>query len=620
MFRRCSHRLGIGAAALMFLVLAVGCSSENPLTSISGTADGVKNSHSNLSPSSGEVELNGRVASVDTTARVLMLVGDPTVIVVSETAEIVFKDGGSETPITLADINPGDSAEVRGDVQGDGSLLADRVRIRAEDNNQNEVETAGRIAIIDPVARTLTLTGNPMVINVSPTAEIVQKNSGSEIPIALSDISPGDSVDVRGDLQPDGSLLADRVRLRLGLDDDFVAELEFTDIIATIDYTGNQFTVIGRTETITVDANTYIFVKVGHGGTPGMATSGGSDDDDDMRLHKPIAFTDLQAGDTVEVYANTVAPNTLYAVAVELEDGAFENGFQIEFKDLLATVDAGALTVTFQNQSWNGFVEANAELEGLNGESLLLSDFAAGELVEVKGFNTSGNTLSIVRLHKENSAVAGFESDLPSTYRSSSAESIEPKSRYDYNITGEVVKVDRESGLLGLEKENAQVKVAANAKVLLLPDKLEVPFDFHYFTVGTEVTVRGNERNSETILGEIFEVRLMTSDLDLSRAATDESIEQKHRYMFNVIGKVVKVDRESGLLGLEKENAQVKIAANAQIVLIPSKLQIPFDYQYVRPGTVVTVRGDEKDSETILGEVFEINERVVSSEISNSTI
>jgi hypothetical protein len=382
---------------LMFaLVVLIGCSENNPL------APSKRNSLDASTFSS--TELYGRVAAIDPSARTMTLVDNATPIRIDSDAEVVFKDSGDETPIELTDINPGDSAEVRG-VMAAGTLMADRLRIRgSDDNNGIEMEFGGRVAAVDPVGRTIALVNNAMVITVLPMAEIVQKNGGVELPIGLEDIALGDSLDIRGNLQGDGSLAADRVRLRVGRED-FSADLEIKSTVTEIDYANGTLRVAGRPELIVTDANTFIFVKVG-GGRNGDGSSLGRGDDgqesDDDRLTMPITLTDIAVGDTVEVYADVVDASTLYAAVIELEDGAMEHAFEVEFKDILATVDLATGTVTFANSGWVGMIAAGADLAGLNNEPISIDAFTAGNIVEIKAFQTGENTLNIVRMHRDN--------------------------------------------------------------------------------------------------------------------------------------------------------------------------------------------------------------------------
>ena len=58
--------------------------------------------------------------------------------------------------------------------------------------------------------------------------------------------------------------------------------------------------------------------------------------------------------------------------------------------------------VTFSSQPWTGQVAESAELRDLNGNPAPLGAFSAGQLVEVKGFPLSENSLLIVRMDMDN--------------------------------------------------------------------------------------------------------------------------------------------------------------------------------------------------------------------------
>lgn len=361
-------------------------------------------SNVNANTKSANIELYGRVATVDAGAREITMVGVSTLISVLEGAEVVFKNGGSETPILLGDIMPGDSIEARGNMTSGVVLAADRIRIRPDDAPENEVEFSGRVESIDPTSRVMFLVGDSRRIDIHPNAEVVAKNSGNESPIELSAITIGDSVDVRGASQTDGSVMADRVRVRLG-GDDFHTEFEFTKTILSIDYAAGIIFVDSVPEAIIVDDNTFIYTNDDmRSGSSGSMSAGDEDDDDSASdtTKTIIALTDLSVGDTIEVHANRIDASSLYAVAIELEDGAFDNQLEVQFKDLLASVDPGTGEVTFVNDSRVGTVVSGAELLGLLNETLTLADFSAGELVEVRGFKTSESTFDIVRMHKDN--------------------------------------------------------------------------------------------------------------------------------------------------------------------------------------------------------------------------
>ncbi|MCC6963993.1 MAG: hypothetical protein IT585_12130 [candidate division Zixibacteria bacterium] len=389
---------GKTAAAVAILALMVGCSSNSPLAPAGDARSNLKGGTGADNNLAAQVEFASVVASTDVALRKLTFTGNSEIVFAAADAEIVRRQSGNETPITFAEIQVGDSVEVRGNRQGDNSVLANRIRVKVEDGNNAEVEFGGRVATIDADARTITFVNNPTLINVMAGAEIV--NHDLQIAINLNDIVPGDSVEIRGTNQPNGSVLANRVRLRVtdGAED---ADVEFKGAITSIDYTGSALTVSGRSETIVVTSTTQIFAKLDHSEHSFGKRGHGEDDGFVAGRDTAIAFTSLQVGDSVEVHADIVNATTLRAVTIEVEDFLFGEPVDVQFKAAIAAIDAGSRTVTFVGQSWQGTVSATAVLTGLNNEPLSLADFPIGQLVEVKGFPGTGTELTIVRMHKE---------------------------------------------------------------------------------------------------------------------------------------------------------------------------------------------------------------------------
>ena len=386
--------LTLGAVATLF-----SACSQKESSSLGPVSPAPLNNGSTRNFTASSVEISGRVTTIDAVARTMQITGQAATIQVATQAEVVLKTNGNETPITLADILPGDSVDVRGDFQGASTFVADRVRKRQNDN-ANEIEFGGRVVTIDAGARTMTVTGHGELITVAANAEVVSRAQGMEVAISLADINSGDSVEIRGVAQA-GGILADRVRLRVQhVEDGIDSEVEFTAAILSIDYAAGTFMVSGHSETITTDSATIIFGRTHDRGVE-SAASDSSDDDNTGRT--PIEFANLKAGDVVEVHANRTSASTLYAVAIEVEDGAFEDELEIEFKDIIASIDVANRTVTFQNSTLTGMIAVSADLRGLNNETITLADFAVGQIVEVKGFEMSAGTIEVTRMEKDNS-------------------------------------------------------------------------------------------------------------------------------------------------------------------------------------------------------------------------
>ena len=233
--------------------------------------------------------------------------------------------------------------------------------------------------------------------------EIVRYSNENDSPIPFVDIVPGDMATVFGKQQQDGYINAFRIRVYGG--DCPQYDVAFRDTIATIDYSAGTFTVNHRTETINVDENTLITSRIGgqkfH--TNDMIANTyqyqtGSTAKVTAARDTVLEFTDLSVGDVVEVRANIIDENNLLAVVIKVPHSNFMECEQ--FDAYLASVDYENSTVTFEGLPWIGLICKNALLLGLDGETLTLEDFAAGDYVSVKGLPLEDDELKICKMEK----------------------------------------------------------------------------------------------------------------------------------------------------------------------------------------------------------------------------
>lgn len=268
--------------------------------------------------------------------------------------------------------------------------------------SDSESNIHGRVDLADGATRQLKLANDPRVILVSSSAEMVQRVNGVETAIAFGTICSGDSVEIKGDNQTDGSILASRVRVRIdGSEDDLRAEVEFKTTIIMIDYTRKTFLTAFCWQ-VETDSMTYIFTT---DETTDLSNSGavarrGYDEVADSS-HTQLTFADLKVGDSIEVYGNYLPTFGIYAVAVKLENGSFTSHQEVEFTDIIASMNANNRTITFVGDNRTGSIDWSAGLTGLNQEPLSLEDFSAGMRVEVRGFVREDGQISIVTMHRE---------------------------------------------------------------------------------------------------------------------------------------------------------------------------------------------------------------------------
>ncbi|MFH2054776.1 MAG: DUF5666 domain-containing protein [bacterium] len=127
---------------------------------------------------SDQLQLEGRVATVEAATRTLTLVGVAESIVAATDCEILTMVAGVETILEFEDIQVGDSARVCGAVQEDGSILAQRIRIFCESDCQDcYLVFRDSIATIDYASGTFTVFGRTETITVDD-ATIIWTNLG----------------------------------------------------------------------------------------------------------------------------------------------------------------------------------------------------------------------------------------------------------------------------------------------------------------------------------------------------------------------------------------------------------------------------------------------------------
>ena len=160
------------------------------------------------SPAGKKVEIEGTVQAVGASS--VTVSGQ----VIAVNADTKIKRG--DHTIALSDLKMGDKVEVDAIIQADGSLLATKIKVEddEDDDNQgeNEVEFKGTIDSITPP--TLMVSGRKVMTNGS-----TRIRSGDKT-ITLADLKPGEKVEVDGTKQADGSVLASKIKVEDGDDED----------------------------------------------------------------------------------------------------------------------------------------------------------------------------------------------------------------------------------------------------------------------------------------------------------------------------------------------------------------------------------------------------------------
>jgi len=154
-------------------------------------------------------EIEGLVQSLDGGAGTLTVLDQRlgAVRIVTDADTVVRQDN---TTISLSDIQVGMRVHVKALAQEDGTFLATEVLLQSEKvGGQREV--SGTVTSVDSGAKSFEVDSGGTTIGVVTDSRTTYKMRGG--PASFSDVTAGSSVEVKGILQSDGTVLARQVRI-----------------------------------------------------------------------------------------------------------------------------------------------------------------------------------------------------------------------------------------------------------------------------------------------------------------------------------------------------------------------------------------------------------------------
>lgn len=246
--------------------------------------------------------------------------------------------------LKFSDLKVGDKVSVKASQQGNGTYLAVSVMVITKNSNQ-EIEFEG--AVQEVTSNSIKV--HDTVFFVDSTTVILKEEIGI---IALSDISVGDQVDVRGFLRPDSTYLA--LIIKVENDNHSQKFLELEGSITAI--TSNSLDVSGVT--CYVDSSTVIFAHEG----------------------MMMSFSDLKVGDRVEVKAVLQTNGTYTALKIKLESDSSQNDFEVE--GLIQAVGTDNVTVG----GYTIYVSTQTKIYNQFKQSIAFGDLTVGTYVEIKAY------------------------------------------------------------------------------------------------------------------------------------------------------------------------------------------------------------------------------------------
>lgn len=249
----------------------------------------------------------------------------------------------NEQSIALSALSVGSFVEVEADIQASGQFVA--VKIEEEDRIGDEVSVTG---IIEELASG-SLTVLSQTFGVTENTVVFDRDLNIT---SLAALFLGQTVEVRGDLLPDGTLVAIRIRIE-------DSQSSQTEVTGPVDFVGQtSVRIIGVT--FDVDANTEIL---------------------DVK-NQPIPLTDLKVGQIVEVEAQSASGGDPLASRIKVENVLL----------LSAVIDEIAFN-GIQMAGVEVLVDARTLILGTLNRFITVDSLIQGQFIQIRGLRNGGNTV-----------------------------------------------------------------------------------------------------------------------------------------------------------------------------------------------------------------------------------
>lgn len=308
--------------------------------------------------SDDEVEFTGKVDFVSADS----IVVNGVTFLISSTTSVLDDD---RSPISILDIVVGQVVEIRGERSGNGSLTATNVKIEDDFSSEDEIEFTGVVEAIGEAS----ITVNGTVFTVDD-ATVVTDHANQ--PIVFAVLVVGETVEIKGYRQADGSVRA----VRIHREDRGEDEVELTGLIESIDAGSlvvSGLTFVTNELTVILDNN-----------------------------RNPIVFADLAVGMVVEIRADVQPGGALLATDIKIEDRLED---EVEVRGVVDSV--GDSTMVVLGQSFR-ILPATVFVDN-NGATIGLEAFSAGSIAEIRATLQPGGLIVALHVQEENDDASRIE-------------------------------------------------------------------------------------------------------------------------------------------------------------------------------------------------------------------
>lgn len=282
MFKNTLGHLVRSIFGLILTAIMIGCSSNSPISPVSQLDKSPAGGDD--CPNCAQVNFAARVQWLNQETFRISFGGVPDTVFAVQNCEMFKLVAGHQVRIQFSDIQLGDSAEVIGQHQANGNVIAQRLRIMASDGSCGyDLAFRDSIAAIDYTAGTFTVYGRTETISIDENT-VIWGTLASRQNMALGDAEPqnnqhrdqlckdrdtlfvftdlqvGDVVEVKANVIDESNLLAVKIKIA-----NCAAKqcITFDAVVATVDLENNAVTFVGLDWVGTVCPNAQLLDSEG---------------------------------------------------------------------------------------------------------------------------------------------------------------------------------------------------------------------------------------------------------------------------------------------------------------------------------------------------------------------
>ncbi len=276
-----------------------------------------------------------------------------------------------EKMMDMSSLKVGDFVEVKALDMGDGTYLAIRIELKGDEHHHSDRYVKTKGVIEDVTDSTVTVRGQVFYVDAQTKIEGHEHTA-----YTLADLTVGMFVEIKAQIQTDGSYLAVKIEVAERKEEAF--EFEFKGLVDSV---GADYLVIAGQK---IMVNTQTRFEFG--------------DDQTGTL------VDIQVGMKVEVKAIRLSDGTLVALKIEVKSGS-NSMEKVEIKGAIDSIGVNFIVVL----NYTIYVDSSTTILDGHYLPITLIDLKKGQIVKVKGYVQADGSILATKIKVKELWMGHFE-------------------------------------------------------------------------------------------------------------------------------------------------------------------------------------------------------------------